>query len=142
MHANVVIAIGPDESLPAILSRIHQAGLGHNAFLVRPRRSSIQHQLQRSGIPTENMPARINDAPAALVINAAARARLAADITRSNGASASWIVAPDGSWNLVDDDLVRTAPAAFPQETPSADAASIVIPANAADARPDESPDI
>lgn len=121
MHANVVIAIGPDESIPAILSHIHQAGLGHNAFLVRPRRTSIQHQLQRSGIPTAQMPDRVDGADAALVIHAAARSQMAADIARQYGASATWIVSRVGSWDLVDDDVVMPAQMSTqPAESPAA----------------------
>ena len=45
MHANVVIALGSEETLPHILATIHGAGLGHNAFVLRPRRTSIQRQL-------------------------------------------------------------------------------------------------
>ena len=62
MHANVVIALGSDATLPDILSRIHGAGLGHNAYVLRPRRTSIQQQLTRSGIPTAQMPARVDEA--------------------------------------------------------------------------------
>lgn len=114
MHANVVIALGSDETLPTILTHIHGAGLGHNAYVLRPRRTSIQRQLTRSGIPTAQMPARIDEAGAALVVHAAARAGLAADITRQHGASATWIVSPSGAWTLVDDDFVPEAPATMP----------------------------
>lgn len=131
MHANVVIALGSEATLPDILSRIHGAGLGHNAYVLRPRRTSIQQQLTRSGIPTAQMPARVDEAEAALVVHAAARAGLAADITRQHGASATWIVTPNGTWNLVDDDLAaaeiaitashaRTAPVSVPQPEESA----------------------
>lgn len=105
MHANVVIALGSEETLPGILARIHGSGLGHNAYVHKPRRSTIQHQLMRSGIPTAQMPPRVDDAEAALVIHAAARAGLAADITRLHGASATWIVSPSGAWTLLDDDI-------------------------------------
>lgn len=114
MHANVVIAIGSDQTLPAILTHIHSAGLGHNAYLLRPRRTSIERQLSRSGIPTAQMPPRIDEADAALVVHAAARAALAADITRQHGASATWIVSPSGTWTLVDDDVAAEMPAALP----------------------------
>lgn len=114
MHANVVIALGSDETLPAILSHIHGAGLGHNAYVLRPRRTSIQRQLVRSGIPTARMPARIDEADAALVVHAAARAGLAADISRQHGASATWIVTPAGTWTLVDDDYAPEPQPAMP----------------------------
>lgn len=111
MHANVVIALGSEETLPGILATIHGAGLGHNAFVLRPRRTSIQRQLLRSGIPTAQMPERVDEAEAALVVHAAGRAHLAADITRQHGASATWIVAPSGAWTLVDDDVAAETPA-------------------------------
>ncbi len=114
MHANVVIALGSDDTLPTILTHIHGAGLGHNAYVLRPRRTSIQHQLTRSGIPTAQMPRRIDEADAALVVHAAGRAGLAADITRQHGASATWIVAPTGTWTLVDDDVAPEPSAPMP----------------------------
>lgn len=139
MHANVVIALGSDETLPDILSEIHGAGLGHNAYVLRPRRTSIQRQLGRSGIPTAQMPARVDEADAALVVHAAGRAQLAADITRQKGASATWIVAPNGSWTLVDDDLAtpETQSAATP-----AHAAPTIIASTGEGASPDEIPGI
>jgi hypothetical protein len=143
MHANVVIALGSEESLPGILARIHGAGLGHNAFVLKPRRSSIQRQLTRSGIPTAQMPARVEDAEAALVIHAAARAGLAADITRQHGASATWIVSPAGAWTLVDDDVaVETTDTSTPSVSPNRDA--IPAPAQTASAptASDETPGI
>lgn len=135
MHANVVIAIGPEETLPAILAHIHQAGLGSNALLVRPRRTSIERQIERIGIPTGLMPERVNAADAALVIHAAGRSRIAADLTRQHGASATWIVSPKGSWDLVDDDIV--APPTEPARTITPHPHPTILAAN-----PDESPDI
>ena len=139
MHANVVIALGSEETLPGILAEIHGAGLGHNAYVLRPRRTSIQRQLTRSGIPTAQMPPRVDEADAALVVHAAARAQLAADITRQRGASATWIVVPNGAWNLVDDDLAVAdiAPAAA-----SSQATSIPVPPPDTAATPDETPGI
>lgn len=138
MHANVVIALGSDETLPDILAEIHSAGLGHNAFVLRPRRTSIQRQLGRSGIPTAQMPERVDEAEAALVVHAAGRAQLAADITRQRGASATWIVTPNGSWTLVDDDVAM--PPATP--APSAQTAPVALPPVDAGAAPDETPGI
>lgn len=134
MHANVVIALGSEDTLPAILSHIHQAGFGQNAFVLRPRRTSIQRQLDRIGIPTAQMPARVDTAGAALVIHAAARAGTAADLTRLHGASATWIVAPSGTWQLIDDDIVPARSGA----TPSA----AIVPVVDFAAIPDETPDI
>lgn len=140
MHANVVIALGTEETLPNILATIHGAGLGHNAFVLRPRRTSIQRQLLRSGIPTAQMPDRVDEAEAALVVHAAARAHLAADITRQHGASATWIVSPSGAWNLVDDDVAVEAPVAFtPVETdvvPSPETLATTIDAATTDETP------
>lgn len=140
MHANVVIALGSDQTLPDILADIHGAGLGHNAYVLRPRRTSIQRQLTRSGIPTTQMPARVDEADAALVIHAAGRSRLAADITHQRGASATWIVAPNGSWNLVDDDIAAPKAVAVAQDAP---AATTVTPSPVApETTPDETPGI
>jgi hypothetical protein len=134
MHANVVIALGSENTLPAILSHIHQAGFGQNAFVLRPRRSSIQRQLDRLGIPTGRMPGRVDAAEAALVIHAAARAASAADITRQHGASATWIVAPNGTWNLVDDDVAPARHDVIPSP--------VIVPSSGIVAVPDETPDI
>jgi hypothetical protein len=138
MHANVVIALGPEDILPAILSHIHEQGYGSNALVLRPRRTSIRQQLVRSGIPTAHMPARIDDANAILMIHAAGRSSLVADMTRRHGAPATWIVSPNGEWNLIDDDIAaqpsRPAPASIP--TPAIMPGIDPVPA------PDESPDI
>jgi hypothetical protein len=139
MHANVVIAIGSDETLPDILAEIHGAGLGHNAYVLRPRRTSIQRQLTRSGIPTTQMPPRVEQAEAALVVHAAARAQLAADITRQKGASATWIVAPNGAWNLVEDDLAIHQTSPITAQSPVAPITAALSPQ---DATPDETPGI
>lgn len=139
MHANVVIALGSDETLPDILSEIHGAGLGHNAYVLRPRRTSIERQLGRSGIPTAQMPARVDEAEAALVVHAAGRAQLAADITRQRGASATWIVAPNGSWTLVDDDIAVVDTTVVPSPTT---APPVTLPPADAPAAPDETPGI
>ena len=134
MHANVVIAVASEETLPAILTHIHEAGFGANALVLRPRRTSIQRQLDRHGIPTGQMPTRVNDAKAALMIHAAGRAQIAADITRQHGASATWVVAPNGTWELVDDDVVTPASTHRPAAT--------IVPEMAIGAVPDETPDI
>lgn len=141
MHAHIVVAIGSDETLPEILANIHGAGLGHNAYVLRPRRTSIQRQLVRSGIPTTQMPARVDEAEAALVVHAAGRARLAADITRQHGASATWIVAPAGTWTLVDDDV---APGMVADTSPATQAPATTVPVDMPAAQPatDEPPGI
>lgn len=134
MHANVVIALASEDTLPAILTHIHNAGFGSNALVLRPRRTSIQRQLDRHGIPTGNMPARVDAAEAALMIHAAGRSQIAADITRQHGASATWVVEPDGFWDLVDDDVVTPFRPSIP--------APAIIPDLAISAVPDETPDI
>jgi hypothetical protein len=80
------------------------------------------------------MPARVDSAGAALVIHAAARAGTAADLTRLHGASATWIVAPNGTWQLVDDDIVPARPGARPAPT--------IVPTAGIASLPDETPDI
>lgn len=139
MHANVVVALGSEETLPDILTHIHGAGLGHNAYVLRPRRTSIQRQLTRSGIPTAQMPSRVDEADAALVVHAAARAGLAADISRQHGASATWIVTPNGTWSLIDDDL---AVADITHAVSPAPIAPASIPPSDATVTPDETPGI
>jgi hypothetical protein len=138
MHANVVIVLGTEDTLPTVLSQIHQQGYGSNALVLRPRRTSIRHQLTRNGIPTANMPARVNDADAVLMVLAAARSPRVADMTRRAGAPATWIVSPNGEWNLIDDDIAAqpSRPATAP--VPSPDIMPIVDPMPA----PDESLDI
>lgn len=137
MHADVVIAIGPEDTLPAILTQIHNAGFGANAMVLRPRRTSIERQLQRMNIPTGQMPERVGAADAALVIHAASRSGIAADLTHRHGASATWIVSPNGAWTLLDDDVV-TEPASRPAPAP----VTMPVPHGADDAVPDGSPDI
>lgn len=136
MYANVVIAIGSDDTLPAILAHIHQAGLGDNALLLRPRRTSIQRQLERANIPTAHMPSRVDEAEAALLVHAAARSGIAADITRRHGASATWIVAPDGTWDLIDDDIIST------EMTPMTGRISLPAVLTGETGAPDETTDI
>jgi hypothetical protein len=137
MHADVVIAIGPEDTLPAILTQIHNAGFGANAMVLRPRRTSIERQLQRMDIPTGKMPERVGAADAALVIHAASRSGIAANLTHRHGASATWVVSPNGSWNLLDDDLVPE-PVSRPKTTPG----TIPLTDTPANAVPDGSPDI
>lgn len=137
MHADVVIAIGPEDTLPAILTQIHNAGFGANAMVLRPRRTSIERQLQRMNIPTGQMPERVGSADAALVIHAASRSTIAADLTHRHGASATWVVSPNGTWNLLDDDVVKE-PVSRPETTP----ATMPVPHAAEDMVPDGSPDI
>jgi hypothetical protein len=134
MLSNVVVALGSEDTLPGILTQVHQAGLGANALVLRPRRTSIQRQLERHGIPTGQMPARVDSAEIALVIYAAGRAQIAADITRQHGASATWIVGPSATWDLVDDDIVT-------QSSPKL-STPVVLPAASLGAIPDETSDI
>jgi hypothetical protein len=138
MHANVVIALGTEDTLPAILSTIHQQGYGSNALVLRPRRTSIRQQLVRNNIPTTNMPARIDDAGAILMVHAAGRSALVADMTHRAGATATWIVSPKGDWHLIDDDVVVTDSRPATATTP----APTVQPHVEAIATPDETADI
>jgi hypothetical protein len=106
MVSDAIVAIVPDDVMPNILTLVHRAGLGHNARVIRPRRAPIREQLRRAGVPTSSYPERIDDASAVLMIMAAARSPVAADLAHQNGASATWIVTASGSWNLIDDHLV------------------------------------
>jgi hypothetical protein len=85
------------------------------------------------------MPPRVEQAEAALVVHAAARAQLAADITRQKGASATWIVAPNGAWNLVEDDLAIHQTSPITAQSPVAPVTAALSPQ---DATPDETPGI
>lgn len=125
MVADAIVAIVADEVLPSILTLVHRSGLGHTARVIRPARSPIREQLRRTGVPISAMPERIDDAPAVLMIMAAARSPFAADLAHQNGASATWIVTTKGVWNLIDDHLVET-----PEEPATVEApAAPVIPA-------------
>ena len=89
----------------------------------------------RVEVKREIVPARVDEAEAALVVHAAARAGLAADLTRQHGASATWIVTPNGTWNLIDDDL---AAAQITHPTPQPQTAAAAMPQPDASASPDE----
>lgn len=121
MMSDCVVAIVPDDVLPTILSHIHGTGLGHTARVLRPRNTALRDQLIRAGVPTEQAPERIDDAPALLMIMAAARSPRAADIAIQHGASAAWIVSRAGSWSMVDDHLVadHTAQTPVSHQTPT-----------------------
>jgi hypothetical protein len=119
MVSDAIVAIVPDDVMPDILTLVHRAGLGHNARVIRPRRAPIREQLRRAGVPTSSFPERIDEASAVLMIMAAARSPVAADLAHQNGASATWIVTAAGSWNLIDDHLV---------DEPVADLAEVIAP--------------
>lgn len=119
MVSDTVVAIVSENVLPALLSQIHRAGLGQNARVLRPHRHPIQYQLERAGIPIANMPPRVNDAEAVLMVMAAGRAPIAADLALQSGASAVWIVSRSASWSLVDDHDVAEAPLASSARTPT-----------------------
>ena len=110
MVSDTVVAIVPEETLPNLLTQIHRSGLGQNARVLRPRRSPIGEQLRRAGIPLEQAPERIDAAGCVLMIMAAARSPVAAELTLHHGASATWIVTRAGSWDLVDDRVVTNGP--------------------------------
>jgi hypothetical protein len=121
MVSDTVVAIIPEETLSDVLTQVHRAGLGNNARVLRPRRAPLRDQLRRAGIPVEQAPDRLDDAPCILMIMAAARSVMASDLVLQHGASATWVVARTGTWSLVDDRIVEEAIAPVPQPTfPSA----------------------
>jgi len=122
MVADAIVAIVADDVLPTILTVVHRAGLGHTERVIRPKRSPIREQLRRAGVPTASMPERIDDASAVLMVMAAARSPVAADLALQNGASATWIVTTSGAWNLVDDHLVEPPDEPSTVEAPAAPA--------------------
>lgn len=107
MVSQTVIAIIPEEHLSDILTHIHRAGLGHNARVLRPRRGPLKDQLRRAGVPVEQAPRRLDAAGCILMIMAAARSPMAANLVLQQGASATWTVSTSGIWSLVDDHVVE-----------------------------------
>lgn len=110
MVSDTVVAIVPEDILANLLTQIHRSGLGQNARVLRPRRSPVSEQLRRAGIPLEQAPERIDAADCVLMIMAAARSPVAAELTLRHGASATWVVTRDGAWSLVDDRVVADGP--------------------------------
>lgn len=106
MVSDTVVAIIPEDILPDILTRIHRDGYGHNARVLRPRRTTLREQLRRTGVPVEQAPERLDDAECLLMVMAAARSPKAADLMLQHGASATWIVARTGDWALIDDRVI------------------------------------
>ena len=107
MVSDAMVAIVTDEALPDILPVVHRSGLGHTARVLKPKKLSVREQLRRAGVPTMDLPERIEGADAVLLIMAAARSPFAADLALQHGASATWIVTTAGAWNLIDDHLVE-----------------------------------
>lgn len=106
MVSRSVIAIVPEDLLSDILPRIHSAGLGHTARVLRPRRGPLREQIRRAGVPVEQAPHRLDAAACVLMIMAAARSPMAADLLLQHGAPAVWTVSTSGAWSLVDDHVV------------------------------------
>lgn len=121
MVSDAMVAIVSDEALPDILPVVHRSGLGHTARVLKPKKLTVREQLRRAGVPTMDLPERIEGAPAVLLIMAAARSPFAADLALQHGASATWVVTTTGAWNLVDDHLVQEQRAPQgPAEMPAA----------------------
>lgn len=115
MVSDTVVAIIPEEVLSDVLTQVHRSGLGNNARVLRPKRSSLRDQLRRANIPVEGAPDRIDDAACVLMIMAAARSGMASDLMLQHGASATWLVTRNGSWTLVDDRVVEDTVARLPE---------------------------
>ena len=107
MVSDAMVAIVSEETLPDILPVVHRSGLGHTARVLKPKKLSIREQLRRAGVPTMDLPERIDGATAVLLIMAAVRSPFAADLALQHGASATWIVTTAGAWILVDDHLIE-----------------------------------
>ncbi len=103
MLAEVVVAVVDDSKLSSVLSAVHGAGLGHVARGIRSQRGDVREQLRRTGIPVEQSPEHLHGVERLLVINAAARSRMTADLLLQHGAIAVWIVSPAGFWREIDD---------------------------------------
>lgn len=125
MVSDSVIAIVPENALPAILAHVHRSGLGHTARVLRPKASSLREQLRRAGVPVEAAPDRLDEASTLLFVMAAARSLMAANLALTNGASATWIVSRSGEWRMVDDHVVRPAGHPLPAPVPPVPAASL-----------------
>ena len=114
MVSDTVVAIIPEDVLSDVLTQVHRSGLGNNARVLRPKRSSVRDQLRRANIPVDAAPERIDDAACVLMIMAAARSGMASDLMLQHGASAIWIVTRNGHWTLVDDKVVTDTVAGLP----------------------------
>lgn len=119
MVSDTVVAIVSEDVLPALLSQVHRAGLGQNARVLRPHRHPIQYQLVRAGIPIANMPPRVDDAEAVLMVMAAGRSPIAANLALQSGAAAIWIVSRSGAWSIIDDHDVAESPSPTVAQTPA-----------------------
>lgn len=115
-----VIATATEESLSSILAAIHGAGLGATARVIRPRRLPIATQLERAGIPLRDMPPRVAEAHIVLLVHAAGRSRIAADLARQHEAGGIWIIDSAGAWNLSDDGIVASIAHIDPTGRPAA----------------------
>ena len=103
MLADVVVAVVDDDKLSTILPSIHSAGLGHVTLALGANRGDIREQLRRAGIPIVQSPDALSGATRVLLVKAAARSAMTADLLLQHGAIAVWIVTKSGFWSEVDD---------------------------------------
>ncbi|MGC4104776.1 MAG: hypothetical protein QM753_00285 [Thermomicrobiales bacterium] len=112
MLADAVVAIVDDDRLPAILAVIHRNGLGHIARVMKRERGDFRAQLRRASIPVEQAPDTLDDAGRILLVTAAARSQMTADLLLRNHAIAAWVITKQGFWRDIDDrtELVAATP--------------------------------
>jgi len=110
MICDVLVAIVDRDQLDAVLPAVHQHALGHVARVLDAGRGELPSQLRRAGVPVEQAPDSVADAPLLVVISAAARCPFAAHLLMRSGIDRIWIVSGNGVWTEVDDSIVLVTP--------------------------------
>lgn len=139
MLTDAVVAIVNDDRLPDILPIVHRNGLGHLARVIRRERGDLRTQLRRAGIPVEQAPEALDEARCILLVTAAARSQMTAELLLRHNATATWIVTRQGFWRDIDDraELITATPGLMPEvavveapatQQPTAPAVSLPVP--------------
>ena len=110
MIFETVVATVRDDQLSTMLPLIHRNGLGNVARAIRAERGNPREQLRRAGVPIEQSPDHLIDAPRVLFIAAGARSQRTADLLLQQGAIHVWIVESDGYWRAIDDQATLITP--------------------------------
>lgn len=114
MVSDVLVALVDRDQLSTILPVVHRHMLGHVSRVLNPERGDLTSQLRRAGVPVEQAPALVTDAPLLLLISAAGKCPAAAHMLMQAGIHHFWIVRKTGVWSDVDDsvDVLKPAVAA------------------------------
>lgn len=110
MISDVLVAVVDRDQLNTILPAVHRHALGHVARVLDAGRGELTSQLRRAGVPVEQAPAAVVDAPLLLIISAAARCPSAARLLMQSGIHRAWIVRRNGVWSDVDDSIIQITP--------------------------------